>query len=115
MRIELPWPPKELSPNYSGTLRSKMRAQKYYRNLCHALTLEQVGRWRPAAEVILPISLSFYQPDRRNYDDDNLESRFKRGRDGVALALKVDDHRFRVTRIIHDEIIKGGKIVLEFK
>lgn len=115
MRIELPFPPKELSPNWTGKFRDFLRAKKAYRNLCWGITLEQAGRWRPHPEGTINVVLNIYKPDRRAYDDDNLEGRCKRSRDGVAMALGVNDNRFKVSRVIHDEIIKGGKIVLEFQ
>ncbi|AOF95685.1 hypothetical protein [Sphingobium sp. RAC03] len=37
---------------------------------------------------------------------------FKHGRDGVALAVKVDDKRFRTVPIFHDEIVPGGEIIV---
>jgi crossover junction endodeoxyribonuclease RusA len=114
MRIALPWPPKELSPNYNGSLRSKMRAKKVYRILCWAQTKEQVKLWKPAAEGGLPVTLEIYKPSRRRYDDDNLEGWCKRARDGVALALGIDDHRMKVTRWIADDIVPGGRIVFVF-
>jgi crossover junction endodeoxyribonuclease RusA len=114
MRIVLPFPPKELSPNYSGSLRSKMRAIKAYRDLCWGETKDQVKLWRPKSDGVLHVRLEIYKPDRRHYDDDNLEGRCKRARDGVALALGVDDKRFKVVREVSDLVFKGGQIVFLF-
>jgi crossover junction endodeoxyribonuclease RusA len=54
--------------------------------------------------------LDFYPPDRRARDDDNIIASFKHGRDGVALALGIDDKRFRVMPYVQDKI--GGFICL---
>jgi crossover junction endodeoxyribonuclease RusA len=43
-------------------------------------------------------SLFFVPPDRRAYDDDNLEARFKAGRDGLADAAGTSDRDWRPTR-----------------
>ena len=115
MRIELRFPPKELNPNWSGSFRQFLRVKMAYRDECYWKTLEQVGRWRPAEHGTIPVTLTIFKPDRRKYDDDNLEGRAKRSRDGVAKALGVDDNRFKVTRVISDEIKKGGMIVFEFE
>lgn len=56
----------------------------------------------------LHLWLDFYPPDRRHRDDDNLVASFKAGRDGVALALGIDDRRFICHPMVMDEI--GGYI-----
>lgn len=116
MKIELPYPPSGLNPNARLLPVRKRVLQRSYKETCYYQAVHSIGR----SEVkFLPgkiaVTMNVYYPNRARRDDDNIESAFKVGRDGVALALKVDDHRFRVTRIIHDEIIKGGKIVLELK
>lgn len=56
--------------------------------------------------------MTFYPPDRRYRDDDNMISAFKHGRDGVALALGVDDRRFRIHPEVSEQM--GGTITLRF-
>lgn len=52
--------------------------------------------------------LTFYPPDRRSRDDDNLIASFKAGRDGLALALGIDDKRFVTFPFVHTQT--GGMI-----
>jgi crossover junction endodeoxyribonuclease RusA len=56
----------------------------------------------------LALWLDFYPPDRRHRDDDNMIASFKAGRDGLALALGIDDKRFRTFPYVQDKI--GGYI-----
>ena len=52
--------------------------------------------------------LAFYPPDRRARDDDNMVASFKAGRDGIALALGIDDKRFVMRPYVQDAI--GGMV-----
>lgn len=52
--------------------------------------------------------LDFYPPDRRARDDDNMIASFKAGRDGIALALGINDKRFITHPMVMDQI--GGFI-----
>ncbi len=104
--VVLPWPPKGLSPNFRLHWRKKSPIAKAYKQECWALTVQ--------AALVLPQSpklalwLDFYPPDRRHRDDDNMIASFKHGRDGVALALGIDDKRFRTFPYVQDQI--GGYI-----
>src|SRR5690242_1394791 len=89
--IELPWPPKELTPNARrrNHWRVTQRHAKEYRLRCFLLT---VAAKAPKGVIT---SVTFYPPDRRRRDDDGMIGAFKAGRDGVADALGCDDHKFR--------------------
>jgi len=43
----------------------------------------------------IKMKITFYPPDRKRRDDDNMIASFKAARDGLADALGVDDRRFR--------------------
>ena len=108
--VRLPWPPKELSPNYSGSFRGKLRAKKSYRQACWAAALE--AKLTAPSSSMIAFKVEFFPPDRRSRDDDNLIARMKHGRDGVALAVRVDDKRFRTVPTFHDEVVRGGEIIV---
>lgn len=110
MRVEFPWPPKELSPNSTAKLRCKLRAKKSYRQLCWGLTLE--AKFKAPEARPLPLIITFHPPDRRIRDDDNMIGSFKRGRDGFAKAIGVDDHHFQPDYRFADPV-PGGKVVVE--
>ena len=102
----LPWPPSALSPNARIDWHKKAPIAKAYKHACWALTKE--------AGLVVPDSpnlalwLDFYPPDRRARDDDNLVAAFKSGRDGLALALGIDDKRFRCFPFLQTKI--GGYV-----
>lgn len=102
----LPWPPRALSPNARTHWRKKAPIAKAYKAACWALAKE-AGMVVPGVEKIA-LWLDFYPPDRRARDDDNLIAAFKSGRDGLALALGIDDKRFRCFPYVQDQI--GGYV-----
>jgi crossover junction endodeoxyribonuclease RusA len=106
-RITLPWPPKILSPNARVHWAQKSKAAKAYRAVCWALCKE-AGLVAAVTTGRLHLWLDFYAPDKRRRDDDNMIASFKAGRDGIADALGVDDHRFICHTFVRDEI--GGMV-----
>lgn len=109
--IEISWPPKELNPNSTAKLRSKMRAKKAHREEAYWATKAALGASFRAPEGPIDIIVTFYPPDRRKRDDDNMQGSFKRARDGIATAMGVDDNVFRARYQI-GEPVPGGKVVV---
>lgn len=110
--LELPWPPKELTPN--AKRRKHWTAYRgksaRYRETCFWLTKAELsGHGMPCGLKIR--SITFYPPDRRRRDDDGMIGAFKSGRDGVADALGVDDHTFRPAYHFA-EPVKEGRVVI---
>lgn len=101
----LPWPPRDLSPNVRTHWRKKAASAKKYKHACWTLTKES-GMVAPDSPK-LALWLDFVPPDKRSRDDDNLIASFKHGRDGVALALGIDDKRFRCYPYVRDDRIGG--------
>lgn len=108
--VNLPWPSRALNPNGRPKLRDKMRAKKAARQTAHALTREILGH--DLVAEVARLSVLWCQPDRRARDDDNLIGSFKAYRDGIALALRVDDKTFRPTHDPDGPITPGGQIVV---
>lgn len=107
IELTLPWPPRVLNPNQRAHWAVKAKAAKAYKAACWALAMEAKWpefEWDGVSKVNL--WLAFYPPDRRHYDDDNCVRAFKAGRDGVALALGIDDRNFRMHPLLHTDI--GG-------
>lgn len=96
VRITLPWPPAELSPNARPSHWAR-RAEpaKAYREACF-LAVQQVRRGRRVADADVLVQLTFVPPTKRDRDADNLVARMKSGLDGVAAALGINDTRFRL-------------------
>lgn len=115
MEITLPWPPKELNPNWTGKLRDKLRAKKNYKHDCFYLSQEVLGKhskwlvqWQGSK---VALTVDYFPPDARHRDDDNMVGAFKYGRDMVAQAIGVDDKHFAPVNRFNDPV-KGGKVVV---
>lgn len=107
-RVTLAWPPKQLSPNARCHWAVKNKAIKLYRDDCTWLT--KAAGLRVDWDGIIHAWITFYPPDRRHRDDDNMIAAFKSGRDGVADALGIDDKRIRIHPAVSDEVVKGGAV-----
>lgn len=116
--ITLPWPPKELTPNFKR--RKHWRVYRphiaQYRADCAWLTRAWLIREKLAREKtgLKIASVTFYPPDRRKRDDDGMIGAFKAGRDGIADVLRVDDHSFRPSYQFA-EPVKNGKVVVRIE
>lgn len=107
MNVTLPWPPKELSPNARLHWAKLAKAKKAYRQHCQLLALE-AGIRGPVPDDRLHVELTFYPPDRRHRDQDNMLAAMKSGLDGLADALRIDDRNFKTTFEVAEQI--GGMV-----
>jgi len=98
----LPWPDKRLSPNARVHWRTRAaavcRARRVTAKVCEGLG-GQPGLPRDFVRPLtlktrVPLTLSFYPPDKRRRDDDNLIAAFKPYRDALANHLLIDDSLF---------------------
>lgn len=112
IRVTLPWPPSALNPNNAGGNRYAMaRVKKKYREVCCQLAREAGLSWATMQGFDeADVSLMFHQPDRRHRDHDNMIASMKAGLDGLADALGVDDHCFRLTAEFPKEIAGMVKV-----
>lgn len=104
--VTLPWMPKGLSPNDRMHWSKKAPITKAYKEACWALCKE-VNLQAPETGRI-HLWIDFYPPDKRHRDDDNLVASFKAGRDGIALALGIDDKKFICHPFVSDQV--GGMV-----
>lgn len=106
MIVLLPWPDKRLSPNARMFYRKLAEVKKLARDTAHKETLAQLplqARQSVAqGEERIPLTITFFPPDKRLRDDDNMVASFKAYRDGIADALHVDDRRFRPHYVFSD-------------
>lgn len=110
--VRLPWPPSSLSPNARGHWSVKARAAKKYRGDCRILCQAHGARALPVDA--LHVEVTFYPPDRRRRDSDNLMASCKACFDGVADATGVDDSRWQWS-IKRGEPVKGGAVLVHLK
>lgn len=117
MLITLPWPDKGLSPNARLHWAPKAKLKKLAR-ACAAWeasrSIHYSERRKFAAhEDRIPVTITFYPPDKRLRDDDNMVGSFKSYRDGIADALGVDDRSFR-PHYFFEDAEKPGRIEVRF-
>lgn len=96
LHIVLAWPDSVLSPNarcHWAVKRKAVRAAR--RTAAFETILKRNGR---RAAPVGPISYrcSFFPPDRRARDEDNLLASMKASLDGIAEALRVNDKCFHI-------------------
>lgn len=85
------------------------RAKKKYRQDCAWATIQQRQSQGDKLNGKLRVELTFYAPNRRTYDRDNLLARMKAGLDGMADGLRIDDKRFDTIAVrVADKI--GGYV-----
>ena len=117
MIVVLPWPDKRLSPNSRAHWADKVRPKAYARLDAKIATMGAAG-FHAAKEAFaqsdgpIPFKVTFYPPDKRHRDDDNMIGSIKSARDGVAQALNVNDRRFRSSYTIA-EPCKPGRVEIE--
>ena len=109
MKIILPWPPSELSPNKRQHWAQLAKAKKLYRATC-ATEARLQGLDRMAVSAV-HLKLTFTPPTRRRFDLDNLLARMKSGLDGLADVLGVDDSRWTLEINKADQV--GGCVQVE--
>lgn len=109
--LVLPWPSKGLSPNGRVHWAVKAKAVKAAKAEAFALAIAAGWRGAPLPERI-HLWVDFYPPTKRLPDDDNMLSRFKAARDGIAEALGIDDQRFISHPNVRSEKRAGGQVVV---
>lgn len=110
IEIICPWPDRRLSPNARVHWSQKSIATRAYRQLGFYATKE--ARAKVDWDGVVHAFITFYPPDKRQRDDDNLIASFKSCRDGIADALGIDDKRIRIHPFVHTEIRAGGQVVV---
>ena len=103
-----PWPPKTLKPNVKVHWAVKAKDILAYKDICYWTTKE----YKIEEKLYSSVKLTFYPPNRRHFDLDNMLATMKSGLDGMCLALKIDDHCFKkITVEMSPEL--GGFVKIE--
>jgi crossover junction endodeoxyribonuclease RusA len=111
----LDWPVKTLSPNarqHWSRVASAKKAAK--RNAYYSVLQAGIGK---IDAVTITVKLSFFPPDARHRDTDNILSSCKASLDGVSEAIGIDDSRWNLVLEPRGPIEKNGmvKVKLEWK
>src|SRR3546814_13509232 len=89
--FRLTWPDRDSHPNSRGHWSKRAKANKAMRKAAYYLTLG--AKIKAPENGDIRVVLTFYPPDRRPRDRDNLLSNCKAYLDGNADALAVNDSR----------------------
>jgi crossover junction endodeoxyribonuclease RusA len=92
--LELPWPPKELSPNERVHWATKYSRGKRQKEAGHILASRHRKAFEGAGWVCL--AMTFHPPGAYRFDADNLVARMKWALDGIAAGIGIDDRNFRL-------------------
>ena len=114
MKIDLPYPSAALFPNRAnGKHWSAVRAIKdKARDDAYLLTKQQARGYVITCEPV-PLTLTFYPPNKIRRDLDGSLSACKSTLDGVAKALGIDDAWFNPITVCRAAPFKGGRLVVE--
>lgn len=113
LRVSLPWPDRNLSPNARCHWAVKAKAVKDARHTARVLTL-QATKMRKAHWSGAILHWEFHPKTRTAPDSDNAQSATKAFRDGIADALGMDDANFTTTYSMGDPV-KGGAVLVTIR
>jgi crossover junction endodeoxyribonuclease RusA len=110
--VDLPWPPKELSPNSRCHWRVKAKTGKDYKRTVYYLCKE--AELAVSGDEKVHLSVNFYPPSRHAYDQDNCISSVKFCMDSIAEYLHMNDKNFIYHWVYHEFNPEfKGKVVVE--
>ena len=117
MIIELPFPNPKLNPNRSSG--DSWKSSRKYRNMAYQTGYVQ-ARVALESQTFEPspfysIWITFYPPDKRHRDADNLHAAMKHYIDGICKVLEINDALFRKVTIAFGEVTNSGGSTVEIK
>jgi crossover junction endodeoxyribonuclease RusA len=108
MAVELPLPPKELSPNARCHYHAKARAVKEYRTTSAIYAREAMGRYPAPHLESARIKATFLFETNRRRDPDNLLASLKPAFDGLRDAgILKDDNQIEHAPVDQTIVEKG--------
>lgn len=112
--IELPFPHPKLNPNQAhGGWRTTENLRVVAKEIGYGqgLLALETQTFTPSDKHALQIT--FYPPDRRHRDADNLHASMKHYLDGICQALGINDRSFRKVTLQFGEVQKPGAVTVE--
>ena len=113
--IFLEWPNPGLSPNSRKHYREKAKLVSVARQMAHLLTSQYDIPPCFSPDAPLETRLTFFPPDKRKRDIDNLLASMKSSLDGIFDALKMNDNRVRRTVLEWGKAAQPGRVEIEIK
>lgn len=110
MKITLPWPSPDLSPNARIHWGRKSRAVKKYR---HDAFWAAKEKGVPFLHKEINLRITFIPPTNRKRDEDNCIASIKAGLDGIAQAWGINDTNFHIAEHSIARARKPGCVIVE--
>ena len=111
--IRYPFPNMKLAGNTRTDRRYTTQERQQARSIGYWITRDAGIQF--SGEKWLEYYFKICPPDKRRRDDDNIYSAFKSTRDGIFLALELDDRLIKRTIIEWGVIEKDGAIYIELR
>lgn len=113
--FDMPWPHPKLSPNAREHWTTVSRLKRGYRARCRTIGQAAGVQVLAGSKNRVCVHLTFFPPDKRARDADNMLAAMKSGLDGLADAMGVDDSKWRVSFEVAEESVKGGVVFVQVK
>lgn len=110
-----------LSPNGTAPDWKKPAARRSHKEMARVLTKSELARrykvrtpFELPPEGVLKLTYTVHRmKGGKQWDDDNLVSAMKWARDGIALALGVNDKRFELQPVVWGDRRRHGCVIVE--
>jgi crossover junction endodeoxyribonuclease RusA len=114
LTVTLPWPSADLSPNSRNkwAMIKATKAAKHYACYMAQSLMGPLGIARGSWIGPVSVQYTFHPAMIRGRDDDNFAGRMKSARDGIAMALGIDDVKFSQQPVVFGEARKGAPCVI---
>jgi crossover junction endodeoxyribonuclease RusA len=111
LSLTLPWPDPVLSPNapkrhWRSKSEARIKARETGQLLAYGKTL---------VNETMQVTVTFFPPDKRRRDLDNLLTSIKPTLDGICIGLGIDDSNFKRITLKWGDRVRGGNVELEIR
>lgn len=116
LTISVSWPGRVLSPNGRVNKFRKAEAKRIQKEEAYLLTLQELRGEIPSTAIStdpVAVKLTYHAPTANEPDDDNIRASLKSAFDGMALALRMNDKRFRFVKETFGKPGKPGKVIIQ--
>lgn len=110
--MEFPWPDPRLSPNKRIDRRALFHVKRDAKTAAFVITRNSKT---VVIDTDLQLTLTFYPPDRRKRDLDNLYASFKAYQDGIFAALGVDDCMIERVILQRGNPLPDGQVIVDIR
>jgi len=113
--FQLDYPDRKLSPNARGRWMTKEGARRAAKTEGYT-----IARLAMESQTFVPASayevdITFYPPDRRHRDIDNVFSSIKSHLDGACQALGINDSSFKTFTLRFGEPVRNGRVDVKIR